>query len=52
VVENSPVKDRVELLPETNIPPFDLGLCCFKKKLNDPLIAEFMSMAGQAQISS
>jgi LysR family positive regulator for ilvC len=48
VVENSPVKDRIELLPGTRIAPFDLGLCCFKKKLNDPLIAEFMAMAGQA----
>ena len=47
VVENSPVKDRIELLPGTLIAPFDLGLCCFKKKLNDPLIAEFMAMAGQ-----
>jgi len=47
VVENSPVKDRIELLPGTLIAPFDLGLCCFKKKLNDPLIAEFMAMASR-----
>jgi LysR family positive regulator for ilvC len=47
VVDNSPVKDRVELLADTNIPPFDLGLCCFKKKLDDPIVAEFMAMAGK-----
>ncbi len=46
VVDNSPVKDRVELLPDTSIPPFDLGLCCFKKKLDDPIVAEFMTMAS------
>ena len=47
VVDNSPVKDRVELLPDSSIPPFDLGLCCFKKKLDDPIVAEFMAMAYQ-----
>ena len=47
VVDNSPVKDRVEILPDTSIPPFDLGLCCFKKKLDHPIVAEFMAMATQ-----
>lgn len=46
VVENSPVKDRIEFLPGTNILPFDLGLCCFKKTLADPIVAEFMAMAN------
>ena len=46
VVENSPVKDRVGLLPDTSIPAFDLGLCCFKKKLDDPIVAEFMAMTS------
>lgn len=46
VVENSPVQDRIELLAGTNIPPFDLGLCCFKKTLADPIVAEFMAMAN------
>lgn len=50
VIENSPVKDRVELLPETNIPPFDLGLCCFSKKLDDPIVAEFMAMAYSPEL--
>jgi LysR family positive regulator for ilvC len=48
VVDNSPVKDRIEVLPDTSIAPFDLGLCCFRKKLNDPIVAEFMAMAIQS----
>ena len=48
VVENSPVKDRIQILSDTSIAPFDLGLCCFKKKLSDPIVAEFMAMANQA----
>jgi len=45
VVDNSPVKDRIQILSDTSIAPFDLGLCCFKKKLSDPIVAEFMAMA-------
>ncbi len=48
VVDNSPVKDRIQILSDTSIAPFDLGLCCFKKKLSDPIVAEFMAMANQA----
>jgi LysR family positive regulator for ilvC len=48
VVDNSPVKDRIQIVSDTSIAPFDLGLCCFKKKLSDPIVAEFMAMANQA----
>ena len=48
VVDNSQVKDRIQILSDTSIAPFDLGLCCFKKKLSDPIVAEFMAMANQA----
>ena len=48
VVDNSPVKDSIQILSDTSIAPFDLGLCCFKKKLSDPIVAEFMAMANQA----
>ena len=48
VVDNSPVKDRIQILSDTSIAPFNLGLCCFKKKLSDPIVAEFMAMANQA----
>ena len=45
VADNSPVKDLVDLLPNTQIQPFDLGLCCFKRNLRDPVVAAFLSMA-------
>lgn len=45
VADNSPVKDLVDLLPDTQIQPFDLGLCCFKRNLRDPVVAAFLSMA-------
>jgi len=47
VVDNSPVKERIQILPDTSIAPFDLGLCCFKKTLDDPIVAEFMAMANE-----
>jgi LysR family positive regulator for ilvC len=47
VVDNSPVKERIQLLTDSSIAPFDLGLCCYKKKLDDPIVAEFMAMAYQ-----
>ena len=43
VADNSPVKDLIDFLPNTKIPPFDLGLCCFKRNLKDPLVAGFLS---------
>ena len=44
VIENSPVRDRVkELASETSIQSFDLGVCCNKKRLQEPLIIAFIS---------
>jgi LysR family positive regulator for ilvC len=43
VADNSPVRDLIDHIPDTEIPPFDLGLCCFKRNLNDPLVAGFLS---------
>ena len=48
VADNSPVKDLVELLPDTKIAPFDLGLCCFKRNLEDPVVSAFLSMVPQS----
>ncbi|MDG0968386.1 MAG: HTH-type transcriptional activator IlvY [Porticoccaceae bacterium] len=45
VVDNSPVKDRITLLAKTSIEPFNLGLCCFKKRREDPIVAAFLGMA-------
>jgi len=44
VIENSPVRDRVKNLEsETSIQSFDLGVCCYKKRLQEPLINAFIS---------
>ncbi len=42
VVDNSPVKNRVQYLPEIDdILPFDLGICCLKQRRNQPLVKAF-----------
>lgn len=42
VVDNSPVKDRVQYLVANNeIAPFDLGVCCLKTQQQQPLIKAF-----------
>lgn len=46
VIDNSPVKDRIEILADNNIKPFDLGLCCLKKRLDDPILAEFIAISS------
>ncbi|TWX74218.1 HTH-type transcriptional activator IlvY [Colwellia sp. C1TZA3] len=42
VVENSPVKDRVQYLADVGaIEPFDLGICCLNQSREQPLIQAF-----------
>lgn len=48
VAHNSPVKDQVDLIDGTQIPPFDLGLCCFKRNMKNPVVAEFLALAQQS----
>jgi LysR family positive regulator for ilvC len=44
VVENSPVRERVKNIDsEASIQSFDLGVCCNKKRLQEPLINAFIS---------
>jgi LysR family positive regulator for ilvC len=44
VVENSPVKDRVQYLAEVGeIEPFDLGVCCLNQSRAQPLIKAFFA---------
>jgi len=43
VVENSPVKNRVEYLADVGeVEPFELGICCQKQKINQPAIQAFL----------
>ena len=44
VVETSPVRERVKnLVSDATIQSFDLGVCCHKKRLQEPLINAFFS---------
>ena len=44
VVENSPVKNRVQYLPSVGeIAPFDLGICCLTQRKAQPLLKAFFS---------
>lgn len=39
VVENSPIRDKVEVLQaRPELEPFSIGLCCLRRKLSSPLI--------------
>lgn len=44
VIENSPVRDRVQSLSNVGeLSSFDLGVCCYKTRLNEPLIEAFLN---------
>lgn len=44
VVENSPVRDRVQIIKTDKLlEPFDLGVVCLKKRASDPLIDAFLA---------
>ncbi|PJC84939.1 HTH-type transcriptional activator IlvY [Vibrio sp. HA2012] len=45
VINNSPVKDKIQKLKLAPIKPFDLGICCNRSKLNDPLIKALWHLA-------
>ena len=44
VIENSPVKERINRLTATSIiKPFELGICASKKRVAEPIIHAFLS---------
>ncbi|MEL0660486.1 HTH-type transcriptional activator IlvY [Psychromonas arctica] len=44
VIENSPVRDRVQSLSEVGqLASFNLGVCCHKTRLTEPLIEAFLN---------
>lgn len=48
VVDNSPVRERVLTFENSNtIDPFDLGLCCQRKRFDEPTIAAFFAMTDR-----
>lgn len=45
VINNSPVRDRIQLLSSlVAIPPFELGCCCKVKRLDDPIVNAFLDV--------
>lgn len=46
VLDNSPMRDKVQVLPlMTELKPFVIGLCAIRRKLSNPLISAFWSVA-------
>ncbi|QYJ86434.1 HTH-type transcriptional activator IlvY [Shewanella mesophila] len=49
VIQNSPVKDRIQQLSSpVAIPPFELGCCSKKSREDEPVIAAFLQELNQA----
>lgn len=49
VLEHSPVKDKIKVLPVSTIPrPFELGVVCLNKRKQDPLISTFLKMINES----
>ncbi|MDG1733990.1 MAG: HTH-type transcriptional activator IlvY [Thalassotalea sp.] len=48
VIDNSPVKERVKrLTPSHTIKPFELGVCCLKKRMQEPVIKAFLATISE-----
>jgi LysR family positive regulator for ilvC len=52
VINNSPVKDKIHRLKLETVKPFDLGICCNRSKLNDPLIHALWELAENKFIAT
>jgi LysR family transcriptional regulator, positive regulator for ilvC len=47
VVDNSPLKNKIKVLDiEHNLAPFAIGVCVLQRKIQNPLIKAFLSLAG------
>lgn len=45
VITNSPVRDRIELLPSPiKVAPFELGCCCKKNRLDEAVLKAFLDL--------
>ena len=45
VLQNSPVRDRIQILSSpVAIPAFELGCCCKQKRLEDPIVKAFLEV--------
>jgi len=49
VIEHSPIRDTVRILPYLNdLEPFELGLCAHEERLSDPLLNAFWTCAANS----
>lgn len=52
VVDNSPVRDRIQVLPVmTELEPFEIGLCALRRRFANPLLKAFWGVAEQGVTS-
>ncbi|CAE6884102.1 Transcriptional regulator [Vibrio sp. B1REV9] len=51
VINNSPVKEKISRLKVIPIKPFELGVCCVKSQLENPLVKALWEVAESKYIS-
>ncbi|EGR4675274.1 HTH-type transcriptional activator IlvY [Vibrio parahaemolyticus] len=51
VINNSPVKEKISRLKVLPIKPFELGVCCAKNQLENPLVKAFWKVAESKYIT-
>jgi len=51
VINNSPVRDKIERLKVAPIAPFELGVCCKRSQLDNPLIKALWKVAQEKYIT-
>ncbi|KJY84391.1 transcriptional regulator [Vibrio galatheae] len=51
VINNSPVKEKIERLKVASIKPFKLGVCCKRSQLDNPLVKALWEMAHDTYIA-
>ncbi|HCH4195831.1 TPA: HTH-type transcriptional activator IlvY [Vibrio parahaemolyticus] len=51
VINNSPVREKINRLKVLPIKPFELGVCCTKKQLENPLVKAFWKVAESKYIA-
>ncbi|NOI78295.1 HTH-type transcriptional activator IlvY [Vibrio coralliilyticus] len=51
VINNSPVKEKIQRLKVASIKPFKLGVCCKRSQLDNPLVKALWEVAQDAYIA-
>ncbi|WP_061035084.1 MULTISPECIES: HTH-type transcriptional activator IlvY [Vibrio] len=51
VINNSPVREKINRLKVLPIKPFELGVCCIKRQLENPLVKALWEVAESKYIS-